>query len=310
MLLAAALWFGFALDSWLGEPRRWHPLVGFGRLAGQVEARLNRGSGKALWWGALALSLLLLPVLLASAMLWWWLLADHPLAALLTGALGLYFALGWHSLNAHAVPIAQALQAERLPAAREVVARIVSRDCDNLSESDTARAAIESLLENTSDAVVGPLFWFVIAGLPGVLVYRLSNTLDAMWGYRTQRYRYFGWAAARLDDLLNLLPARLCALAFAAAGDAGAATRQWRASARHWSSPNAGVVIAAGAGALGLALGGGASYHGVWQDKPATAGREPQAADITLARRLARRAVLLVVLMLSLAALALEGFSL
>ena len=150
-------------------------------------------------------------------------------------------------------------------------------------------------MENGCDAVFGALFWFVLAWGSGVVLYRLANTLDAMWGYKTPRYRDFGWAAARLDDLLNWVPARLTALSYVAVGAKPAlAWRCWREQAPRWKSPNAGPVMAAGAGALGLALGGQARYHGEWSARPALGeGLAPRAGDIGRAVALLRRALLL-----------------
>lgn len=292
MVIAAALLLGMLLDRFLGEPRHLHPLVGFGRLASGLERKLNGTDAKyPKAYGILAVALLLVPVWLVGSLLWDKALQAQGPWALILGAGSVYFAVGWRALSDHIAPVARALERGNLAGARTAVGRIVSRDCDNLDEAQTARAAIESLLENTSDAVVAPLFWFAIAGLPGVLVYRLSNTLDAMWGYRNRRYRAFGWAAARLDDLLNFIPARITAAAFTLFGNRPEALQQWRSCAGHWASPNAGPVIAAGAGALELRLGGGASYHGQWQEKPATAGRVTTAADIPRAQALAARAV-------------------
>ncbi len=292
-MLTALLCIGAVLlDRWQGEPRRWHPLAGFGWLAQRVEAfgygppesspNVRRGRGVG------AVMLLLAPFTLAA-----WLLSAIPLLGLAVALGLLYLAIGARSLAEHAEAVATALQAGDLPLARERVGRIVSRDTDDLDEEQISRATVESVLENGCDAIFGALFWFVLAWAPGVVLYRLANTLDAMWGYRTPRYRDFGWAAARLDDVLSWLPARLTALSYVLIGTRPAlAWRCWREQAPSWKSPNAGPVMAAGAGALGLALGGQARYHGEWQQRPALGeGLVPRAEDIGRAVALVRRAL-------------------
>ena len=166
--IALLLVAGVALDLLLGEARRWHPLVGFGKLAQWLERRANRGTA-SIARGALAWSLAVLPLIAAAT------LAAH-LGGLLVHAVLLYFALGLRSLREHNLPIADALERDDLPAARALTARIVSRDTSNASPTDLAKASTESLLENGNDAVFGALFWFIVAGGPGVLLFRLANT--------------------------------------------------------------------------------------------------------------------------------------
>lgn len=273
---------GFGLDAVLGEPRRAHPLVAFGRVAEWLEMRLNRGGpggGNARRLrGALALALVAgLPVIALSIAI----MLAPGWVGLCIHAATLYFALGARSLWQHAHAVAGALGSGDLVRARELGARIVTRDLGEASATEVARAAVESTLENGNDAVFGALFWFVIAGALGVLAYRLVNTLDAMWGYRNQRYVFFGWAAARLDDTMNYVPARLTALTYALLGDTRSGFDCWRLQARAWESPNAGPVMASGSGALGLALGGAARYHGRDEQRPALgAGSAPATGDI------------------------------
>jgi adenosylcobinamide-phosphate synthase len=274
---------GIALDLLLGEARRWHPLVGFGHCAGRIEAALNRAPALRLR-GVLAWLLAVLPGVALAA--WAIHLAPWWLACLLHAAL-LYFCIGLRSLREHALPIARALARGDLPAARVLTSRIVSRDTRTADEADLAKAGVESLLENGNDAVFGTLFWFLAAGGPGALLFRLANTLDAMWGYRNQRFLHFGWAAARIDDALNWAPARLTAFSYACLGDRASALSCWKQQAPAWSSPNAGPVMAAGAGALGVALGGAAVYDGELEQRPPLGrGRPPQGADIVRAWRL------------------------
>ncbi len=292
-MLTALLCVGAVLLDWrLGEPRRWHPLAGFGWLAQRVEvlaygspetnAELRRARGIG------AVIVLLVPFAAAA-----WLLGAIPLLGSVMALGLLVLAIGARSLAEHAEAVAAALQANDLPLARERVGLIVSRDTDDLDEEQISRATVESVLENGCDAIFGVLFWFSLIHVPGAVLYRLANTLDAMWGYRTPRYRDFGWAAARLDDLLNWVPARLTALSYVAVGAKPAlAWRCWWEQAPFWKSPNAGPVMAAGAGALGLALGGQARYHGEWQQRPALGeGLAPRAADISRAVTLVRRAL-------------------
>lgn len=282
-MTALAMALGLALDWVLGEPRRAHPLVAFGRLVHTVERgvyaphRLN---------GVLGVALLVVPITalalgLAYVLpLWGRVVLDVAL---------LYFALGHRSLHDHARPIERALQDQNLPLARELAARIVSRDQETL---DPASATVESVLENGNDGVFGALFWFCIAGGAGALAYRLINTLDAMWGYRNARYENFGWAAAKLDDLANWPAARLTALSYALLGHTRSALHCWRTQAPLWDSPNAGPVMAAGAGALHLRLGGAARYDGVWHERPALGeGAQARGGDITRALRLVRHGV-------------------
>jgi len=275
-----------ALDAAVGEPRRWHPLVGFGRWAGWLESRLYRPSRGA---GILALTIACAPFVIASYFLDGLFFDGMPAAVLI-----LYLAIGARSLFEHAARVAEPLARGELEAARAAVGRIVSRHTAELDAAGVSRAAVESVLENGNDAIFGAIFWFVVLGVPGVLLYRLVNTLDATWGYRNARYRQFGWAAARLDDLLNYFPARLTALSYAVVGRASLALVSWREQGRLWESPNAGPVMAAGAGALALRLGGLALYHGQWRQRPwLGAGREPEPADIDRAVALVRRALLL-----------------
>lgn len=277
-----ALPAGLLLDRLLGEPGRYHPLVGFGRLVIRLENRLNDHSRHR---GLIAWALLVLPFTAAAA----W-LESLPVIGGAAAILLLYLALGGRSLTEHADRVAEALEGGELERARTLVGGLVSRETADMDEAAVARAAAESVLENGNDAVFGTLFWFMVAGAPGVVLYRLANTLDAMWGYRTPRFNRFGWAAARVDDLLNIIPARLTAASYALLGATRSAIACWRSQGATWESPNAGPVMAAGAGALNLQLGGPALYHGAMKARPVLGkGVAPSAGDIRRAIALVQR---------------------
>lgn len=270
------------LDRLFGEVRRFHPLVGFGTLAAAIEKRLNR---RTIVGGVLGWALAVLPwVALA--------LALRPFAPFAVDVLLLYFSLGARSLCEHAEAVARPLREGRLDEARQRVGWIVSRETSALDESGVAKAGVESVLENGNDAIFGALFWFALFGGPGALLFRLANTLDAMWGYRTERYNLYGRWAARFDDALNWLPARLTALTYALLGRRRDALACWRAQAPGWDSPNAGPVMSAGAGSLGVQCGGAAIYHGREEIRPPLGcGPAPVAADLGRAITLIRRSL-------------------
>jgi adenosylcobinamide-phosphate synthase len=289
------------MDYRWGEPKRMHPLVGFGSLADGIENWLNQQPQAEVsrWWGLAAWVLAVLPLTYVAysvdqSMGSSWLLHAFASAAVL------YLAIGWQSLLEHAKAIYEPLKTGDLVQARQALSYIVSRDTQNLNEQEIATAATESVLENGADAIFAAIFWFVIAGIPGVVLYRLSNTLDAMWGYKNQRFLHFGWAAARLDDLLNFIPARLTALTYTLCGNSTVAWRSWRAQAGTWKSPNAGPVMASGAGALHVQLGGAAPYHGQLQDRPILGEGEPaQAETINQACKLVNQGLLLWVVVIT-----------
>ncbi|RMC91027.1 cobalamin biosynthesis protein [Aquitalea palustris] len=305
MISAVFLLLAVVLDRLLGEPRRWHPLVGYGYLVRKVEHALYPANAQTepVWRmrlrGVLGISLLLLPLTGLACVL-----ARLPWLGQLASVLLLYLAIGAQSLREHAQAVLDALRAGDLPLARYKVSMIVSRNTSELDETAVARATIESVLENGSDAIFAAVFWFLLLGAPGVVLYRAANTLDAMWGYRNERFLHFGWAAARFDDVLNLIPARLTALTYILLGHTRQGWQCWRAQAPSWYSPNAGPVMAAGAGALGVLLGGAASYHGKLKQRP-TLGlqRPPVAEDIARAIALVQRSLWLWVVLALLAGL-------
>lgn len=309
-LLLCSLFAALLLDRLLGEVRRGHPLVGFGWLATWVERRLNTdnvGAAPAAQVrlkphlqqrlsGALGLALLTLP--LTGLLLY---IEQWRAMTIIVNVAVLYFAIGGRSLIEHAQQVRDALRENNIKHARTRTGYLVSRDTAQMDEQAVVRATIESTLENGNDALFAPIFWFLVAGAPGVLFYRLVNTLDAMWGYKTPRYRDFGWAAARLDDGLNFIPARLTALSYALSGKFINAIQCWSKQAGACASPNAGPVMAAGAGALAFQLGGPAVYHGELEQRPQLGnGVLPNAEAIDQAVNLLRRSLLLWLLLLTL----------
>lgn len=285
---AVGLVIGYAADRLLGDPRRFHPVAGFGTTAKAVEDLLyadSRARGvahTALLVGGTA------AVGVAAERL-----AGRPVARAALTALATWAVLGERSLAREAVAVHTHLAAGDLPAARERLTHLVGRDTADLDGSEVARAVVESVAENTSDAVVAPLVWGVLCGVPALLGYRAVNTLDAMVGHHNARYENFGWAPARLDDLLNLPGSRLCGLLVlvAAPSRAGAAARAWRRDAAGHPSPNAGVVEAAFAGSLGIRLGGTNRYYGHRIEHRAVLGdgRSARPEDIIRATDLAGR---------------------
>ncbi len=299
-----AVWLtALVLDRWWGELRRGHPLVFFGRYAGWLEQRLNasasRSSSALLLLGALAMLLALLPWIFFV----WWLGEQMGVLVWLFDSLVLYFALGRRSLFEHAMAVRDPLLKGELAEARHATARIVSRETATASEQDLVKAVVETSLENCNDAVFASLFWYALAGSPGVVLHRLANTLDAMWGYRNERFLYFGRSAARLDDLLAFVPAQLLSLLFCLVAEPGsrlAAFRAWWQQGWHWKSTNAGSVMASGAAALGLSVGGAARYAEGTEERPRLGcGRSPQPGDIEACFRLQRRAIALAVVILA-----------
>jgi adenosylcobinamide-phosphate synthase len=286
LIMVLCLLLGILLDAGLGEVKKFHPLVGFGNLVNAIERGLNKPTATR-WTGALAWCLAVLPLVALSLVVL--LLAQRFslwLAPILHIIL-LYFCLGLRSLHEHNAAIATALQTGDLAEARKRTSYIVSRDTENADEAYLAKASVESVLENGCDAVFATLFWFILLGGPGAVLYRLVNTLDAMWGYRSTRFLRFGCVAARADDVMNWIPARLTACTYAILGKTRLAWQCWQRQAPGWPSPNAGPVMAAGAGALGLALGGAASYDGVAEVRPPLGeGDTANAADILRALRL------------------------
>jgi adenosylcobinamide-phosphate synthase len=279
---------GLLGDLLLGDPRRGHPVAAFGRAAGAVERVLwrdHRGRG-ALHTLVCAGGAAGAAVLLSRAV------RARPAASVALTAAATWTVVGGTSLGREARAIGGALAAGDVEVARERLPHLCGRDPQSLDADGIARAVVESVAENTSDAVVGALVWGALAGVPGLVGFRAVNTLDAMVGHKSARYRRYGWASARLDDVAGWPGARLTAVLAALAGpDTKGAVQAWRADAAQHPSPNAGPVEAAFAGALGVRLGGTLSYAGRVEHRPVLngSGRAVEVADIERAVRLSRK---------------------
>jgi len=281
---------GYVLDAVFGDPRRGHPVALFGRAAGAAERRMwadsrARGAayvavcvGSAAGLGAAAQAVT----------------RRRPLARFAATALATWAVLGGRGLAHEGDTMARLLEDDDLPAARRRLSHLCGRDATNLDTKELARAATESIAENTSDAVVAPLCWGAVAGIPGLLGYRALNTLDAMVGHRSPRFEKFGWASARADDVANLVPARVGALAAAVCaplvgGSPKRTWRVWRRDAHRHPSPNAGQVEAAFAGALDVRLGGVNTYGARTEDRGTLGdGPAPGPADLRRSVKLSR----------------------
>jgi len=283
MILALAL----VLDGLIGDPHsRWHPVALFGRWAGWCESccyAATRRRGMGVWFFVIAIPCV--PLWLGHRVIGW------PFDAVL-----LWTSIGWKSLFEH---VRAVLEMRSEGEVRLAVSRIVSRDTEAMSMADARRAALESLAENASDAVVAPLFWFVLlgpfVGAIGTAVYRMVNTLDAMWGYHNMRYGNFGWWAAKADDAANWLPARITARLMLWVGN-GAAWAEVRQQAETHASPNAGWPEAALAYAADVRLGGPVLRRGMVDKRPyygAPAARECEADAAQDALRVVRQSLLL-----------------
>ncbi|RPF32514.1 cobalamin biosynthesis protein [Streptomyces sp. TLI_185] len=279
---------GLLGDHLLGDPRRGHPVAAFGRAAGAVERVLWRDHRG---WGALHTAVCAGSAIALGAV------AQRAVRPSRTASLALTAAATWAvvggtSLAREARVIGRALEAGDVEAARARLPHLCGRDPQALDADGIARAVVESVAENTSDAVVGALVWGAVGGVPGLLGFRAVNTLDAMVGHRSAKYRRYGWASARLDDVAGWPGARVTAVLAAVAGSDGrGAVRAWRADASKHPSPNAGPVEASFAGALGVRLGGTLSYGGRVEHRPVLngEGRAVEVGDIERAVRLSRR---------------------
>ena len=285
---ALGLLLGVVADALLGDPSRWHPVAGLGGAAGAAERFWWADSrGRGVVHTAVCVGVPVAAVVVAQRVL------PRGAASVLLTATATWAVLGGRSLAHEASVMAHLLGRGDLADGRTRLSHLAGRDAADLSLDELARASVESVAENTSDAVVAPLLWGAVAGVPGLVGYRAVNTLDAMVGHRSPRYLRFGWASARLDDVANLLPARVAAglavaLAPVVGGSPAAALRVWRRDAGQHPSPNAGPVESAFAGALGVRLGGENTYGGTVEHRGVLGDGEPAGvADLPRAVRLA-----------------------
>lgn len=288
------------LDKILGEAKRFHYLVGFGWLASKLEKKLNSTTLKqnilmTKLVGLLAWCLLVLPLpvfyfLLIDHLTWYWQIA--------VDATVLYLAIGLTSLYQHALQIYRPLKSGDLITARRFTGYIVSRETTALSEQEMSRATVESMLENGHDSVIASLVYYLIGGAPFVIVHRFANTLDAMWGYKNSRFINFGYASARLDDLLGFISGKCCTVLYAIQGlqqrKFTQAIHNAYSQGNQYKSHNGGWVMAAGATVMSRKLGGSAQYHGKVIHSPVLgSGSEVTSEDIPTSLTLVSRASLL-----------------
>ena len=302
MAFTGAMVVAMSVDALLGWPdplfaRIGHPVTWLARLIDFQDKNWNRSSASAGVRRAAGAAAALIVIALAVA-------AASAIQSLLISEWSRIYVAGilaWplvalRSLYDHVAAVALALQSSNIETARLAVARIVGRDPSSLDEAGIARAAIESLAENASDGVVAPVFWGALFGLPGIVGYKAINTLDSMIGHRTIRHKAFGWAAARIDDLANFVPARLTGFLFAVVAQSPSAAWSCMArDARRHRSMNAGWPEAAMAGALGVRLSGPRVYQGSVAEEPwlNEGARDPRAEDILAGLKLYRRAMIL-----------------
>jgi adenosylcobinamide-phosphate synthase len=265
------------MDLMIGDPRFIpHPVVGMGKIISGLEPRLRMwGSGvnKERWQGIVLVASLLTIVFAISSLILWISSLLHPIVHLLLSIWLISTTIAVKGLKDAAMQVFQPLVDGNLAEARKNVGYIVGRDTDRLSEQEVTRATVETVAENIVDAVVAPIFYALLGGAPLALLYRAVNTLDSMVGYKNDKYIYFGWASARLDDVLNYIPARIAGvllwlIALLDKGlSAGEAWHTVRRDARKHPSPNGGIPEAAVAGALGIQLGGRNSYGGIISER-------------------------------------------
>lgn len=296
-----ALLAGWFLDRWLGDPV-WlpHPVVLFGKVIARGEKLLNRGTSR-IWKGGLFSILLILLVFASTNLIINCLFEIHQAAALIFSALAVFYCLAGKTLADEVRGVFVALD-QSLEAGRRQVARIVGRDTSQLDPQQIRTAALETLAENLSDGVVAPLFWLAVLGVPGMLAYKMVNTLDSMIGYKNERYQQFGCWAARIDDVANYLPARLTAFMMLLVSGKWPAFSFVRKYGPAHASPNSGYPEAALAGILDCCFGGPNVYFGQVVDKPYIGdnSRQLTANDMTVAVKINQRVEVLLVVVVAL----------
>lgn len=268
LIAASPLLAGWLLDKLLGDPQYLpHPVVGFGKMISFAEHRLNRGTHRKAKGAVVALTLIIF--VFAAIWLLRTLLTSHlpVIVTILLDTIIIFYCLAGTTLIREVRAVFLALD-RSLDEGRRQVARIVGRDTSELSAQEVRTAALETLAENLSDGVIAPLFWLALLGTPGMLAYKMVNTLDSMIGYRTERYKDFGCWAARIDDVANYIPARLTALLMVVASGRISLLRFVRHYGRNHASPNSGYPEAALAGILDCRFGGPHRYFGQLFDKP------------------------------------------
>lgn len=288
-MVTFSLCLALLLDRIFGEPKHWHPLVGFGWLAQQIESYLNSavyGDAQRAVFGATAWCVLVLPL---PALLVWTDGTGPILNVLL-----LYLCLGYRSLQEHGMQVFRPLTDGNILDARKYTGYLVSRDTGALDEPAMARATVESVLENGHDAVVATLFWYCVGGAPFAVAHRLANTLDAMWGYRNAQYKVFGFFSAKMDDLMGWPSAKLTACLYALQGNFWRCVNNAFHQGRQYKSLNGGWVIASGATALNVRLGGASLYFEQKHISPTLGGGKPSTAkDIPRSLALVRKSCFL-----------------
>ncbi len=312
--LTAAL--AIFLDRLFGELSIYHPLKGFSRFAITIEDAWHKRDTAHLSQsqpptqidseiqepnplldqsdkikGALAVLFLVIPFAYLAAVL-----SKNLIAPLnfVFDVLILYLALGAHNLKHHALNVQSALAGDNIEIARKEVALINNRDTNDLSAQEALSACIEAILEHGNDAIIAPVFWFVLGGAPGVVLYRLVNTLSNMWGFQTAHYKNFGLAAVKANFFLNWIPARLTALSYIILGDMKTGWQCFSVLAKEWRSSNAEVLVAAGAGSLNIELGGDIYFHGQLIKRPQLGmGKAADLSDIQKAGDLVDRGLIL-----------------